>query len=73
MQGPWEVAPLGGVVVLEEVCVGVALCAWVLRCPRLKLCPVQKRASFWLSLDQDVELSASPAPCLLSYCHIPPR
>jgi hypothetical protein len=72
MLGPWEVALLGGVALLEE---GVALLeevchyggggwgsfAWALSS--------EEESLFWLSSDQDVEISAFPVPCLSEHCH----
>ena len=73
MFGPWGVALLGGVALLEEVChCGLGLLV-------LKLWPVcvtvsswpPVEDSLWLPSDQDVELSApSPAPCLPAGCHV---
>ena len=65
-------ALLGGMMaLLEEVwpqrkCVTVG---WALRSPMLRLLPVWKIVSSWLPLDQDVELSAPPAPSLPTRCH----
>ena len=65
MLGPWEVALLGfvgiDVALMEEMCHCVGELGGLLV---LKLCPVWKRVSSWLSLDQDIELLASPAPGL---------
>jgi hypothetical protein len=36
----------------------------------IKLCPKWKVASSWLSLDQDIELSAPQATCLPADCHV---
>jgi len=72
MLDPWEVAPLGGVALLEWVwpwrkCITVGMGFEV---SVLKLCPVWKRVASWLPLDQDVALSAlSAAPCLPAHCH----
>lgn len=66
MLGPWKVLLLGGVAFLEEV----NYCGSGLLGPVLKFCPVQKRLSSWLPLDQDVELSVPfTAPCLRGHCH----
>jgi hypothetical protein len=46
----------------------VSLCRWTLGSPMLRFCPVRKIVSLWLSSDQDVELLASPAPCLCAHC-----
>lgn len=60
MLGPWDVALLGGALSVE-----VCHCVKGLRgLLVLKLCPVRKRVSSWLSLDQDIEPLASPAPGL---------
>jgi hypothetical protein len=61
MHGPQEVAPLGGVALLEEVrhC-GVGFEA-----------PINEEGSVFscLPLEQGVELSASPVPSLPGPCH----
>jgi len=72
MLGPWEVALLGGVALLDWV-----RPCWLwerdLRSPMLKISLVRKRASFWLPSDQDLELPAPfPAPCLPRQCHASP-
>ena len=62
-------ALLGGMALLEEVwpCWGnVSLWGWTLR-PSLLL--AAWKPVFCLPLEQDVELSTPPAPCLPRYCH----
>jgi hypothetical protein len=72
MFGPWEVALLGGVALWEAVqhC-GVSF--EVISSPseeeRDPSTNGLKKPVSWLLLDLDVELSASPAPCLPAYCH----
>ena len=57
---------LGGVALLEEVChtVGMGLETLLLAAWKLVVFP-------WLPSEQDVELSALPAPCLPRCCHVP--
>ena len=73
MLDPWDMALLGGVALLKEVwpcwrkyvIVGVGFEA-----PKLKLRPVKRESVFsWMLSNQDVELSASPVPCLPRCCH----
>jgi hypothetical protein len=51
----------GGMAFLEEVGFEVLM---------LKICPMWKRVSFWLLLDQDIELLASLEPSLPVRCHV---
>ena len=60
MLGPWEVALLGGVALLEEGHhYGGGLLSST-QCRRVSF--------FWLQLDQDVDFSAPPAPSLPGCC-----
>ena len=67
MLGPWEVSLLGGVALLEKACHcgGGALRSHIYA----EVCPVWCSPFSWLPLDQDVELSDPPAPCLPRCCH----
>jgi hypothetical protein len=77
MFGPWEVALLVSVVLLEK-CVTVGGSLWV---SVFKLSTyfggkpppgcLQKTVSSWLPLHQDVELLAPPEPSLPADYHVP--
>jgi hypothetical protein len=74
MLGPREVALLGGVALWNRcglVGESVSLCRQALRASRLKFCPVQKRASSWLPLDQEVELPVSSFSSTMSAWTLP--
>lgn len=63
MIAPWEVALLGGMAMLDKVS---------LRSPNAQAPPsAEEKLSSWLPLDQDLELSAPPAPSLPPHCTVP--
>jgi hypothetical protein len=51
MLGPWEVALLGGVALLEEI---VSLCRWALRVPSTQAPPHVEGPSSWLPVDSSL-------------------
>jgi hypothetical protein len=64
-------APLRGVALLEGVWPSWSRCVTVgVGFKTLVLAAWNPVFSYWLS-DEDVELSAPPAPCLLGHCHAP--
>jgi len=68
MHGPWAVALLGGVALLEEVCHGGSR-LWGLLCSSYIN---EEHSLLLLPVDQDVELTVpSPAPCLPNAASLP--